>query len=154
MAESRLRCLSCKRPAVIAMYSLFISVVYSLLILYIQYSGLPARLIKMLRAADSNDTESSFLGENDSTGKSSSISISTVHSETEAMDDVNLLPIMNFKDLGSRKKKVLILIIVSTAPQRFDRRQAIRDTWWKHCNGNQVSDYFNIRRGYNTLGNW
>ena len=154
MEKSRLRSLSRKRPSVIAMYSLFISAVFSLLILYIQYSALPARLMKALPAADSNDTESSVIGENDSTGKRSSIPIPTVHSETEAMDDENLLPIMNFKDLGSRKKKVLILIIVTTAPQRFDRRQAIRDTWWKHCTGNQVSDYCDIRRGYTTLGNW
>ena len=48
------------------------------------------------------------------------------------------LPLIDFKDLGSRKKRVLLLIIVSTATQRFDRRQAIRDTWWKHCTGSQV----------------
>ena len=48
------------------------------------------------------------------------------------------LPLLNFKDLGGNKAKVLLLVIVSTAPQRFDRRQAIRDTWWKHCAGDQV----------------
>ena len=152
MAESRLRSLSRKRPSVIAIYSLFISAVYSLLILHIQYSALPGQFIKALRTTDSNNSDLSFIGEQDSPGKGSSISIPTVHSETEAMDDINLLPIMNFKDLGSRKKKVLLLIIVTTAPQRFDRRQAIRDTWWKHCTGNQVSDYCDTGRGYTTLG--
>lgn len=49
-----------------------------------------------------------------------------------------LLPIMDFKELES-KKKLSLLIIVSTAPGRFKRRQAIRDTWWKHCNGSQVT---------------
>ena len=47
-------------------------------------------------------------------------------------------PLLNFKDLGGNKAKVLLLVIVSTAPQRFARRQAIRDTWWKHCTGGQV----------------
>ena len=26
-----------------------------------------------------------------------------------------------------------LLLIVSTAPQRFDRRDAIRKTWWRLC---------------------
>jgi len=64
----------------------------------------------------------------------------TVHSEyMEYMANETSLPLINFKDLGSNKRKVLLLIIVSSAPQRFDRRQAIRDTWWKHCNGSQVN---------------
>lgn len=46
--------------------------------------------------------------------------------------------VIDFKDLGNNKEKVLLLIIVSTAPQRLDRRQAIRDTWWKHCTGDEV----------------
>ena len=31
------------------------------------------------------------------------------------------------------KKKVNILLIASSGPKRSDRRQAIRDTWWKQC---------------------
>lgn len=31
------------------------------------------------------------------------------------------------------RKRVTVLIIVSTAPRRYDRRQAIRETWWRHC---------------------
>ena len=61
-------------------------------------------------------------------------------SEQEYMINRTFLPLIDFKDLGRNKTKVLLLIIVSTAPQRFERRQAIRDTWWKHCNGSQVSD--------------
>ena len=49
-------------------------------------------------------------------------------------------PLINFNDLGTNKTKVLLLLIVSTAPQRYQRRQAIRDTWWKHCSGTQVSN--------------
>lgn len=52
-----------------------------------------------------------------------------------------LLPVMDFKELES-KRKLLLLIIVSTAPRRFKRRQAIRDTWWKHCIGSQVKCVF------------
>ena len=32
-----------------------------------------------------------------------------------------------------KQKNVTIIIIVSTAPKRFDRRMAIRETWWKQC---------------------
>ena len=32
-----------------------------------------------------------------------------------------------------KKKKVDILLIVSSGPRRADRRQAIRDTWWTDC---------------------
>lgn len=40
----------------------------------------------------------------------------------------------NFKlTLPNRKKKVRLLVIVSTAPQRYDRREAIRKTWWSQC---------------------
>ena len=38
----------------------------------------------------------------------------------------------------TRKKRVHLLIIISSAPQRYSRREAIRDTWWSHCK-NQVS---------------
>lgn len=60
-------------------------------------------------------------------------------SESVAMSN---LPLMNFKDLGKYKRKVMLLIIVSTAPKRYDRRQAIRDTWWKHCNSENVKCVF------------
>ena len=130
-----------KLPSAVLFVSAFTFTVA--LLVYTQYSALPGQfVVKALRTADSNNSDSSFVGEQESTGKGSSVSNPTVHTETEAMDNVNLLPLMGFKDLGSRKKKVLLLIIATTAPQRFGRRQAIRDTWWKHCSGSQVSDLF------------
>ena len=33
------------------------------------------------------------------------------------------------------KPQVLLLVIVSSAPRRQDRRNAIRETWWKKCTG-------------------
>lgn len=49
--------------------------------------------------------------------------------------DVTLgLPISHIRDLGESKTRVLLMIIVSTAPVRWERRDAIRQTWWKHCN--------------------
>ena len=33
------------------------------------------------------------------------------------------------------KENVLLLVIVSTAPSRMERREAIRKTWWKKCTG-------------------
>ena len=130
-----------KLPSAVLFVSAFTFTVA--LLVYTQYSALPGQfVVKALRTADSNNSDSSFVGEQESTGKSSSVSNPTVHTENEAMDNANLLPLMGFKDLGSRKKKVLLLIIVTTAPQRFGRRQAIRDTWWKHCSGSQVGDLF------------
>ena len=32
-----------------------------------------------------------------------------------------------------KKKQVDLLLVVSSGPRRADRRQAIRDTWWKDC---------------------
>ncbi|KAJ7389224.1 hypothetical protein OS493_032692 [Desmophyllum pertusum] len=43
------------------------------------------------------------------------------------------ITLMDFNDLGNSKERVLLLVIVGSAPQRSDRRQAIRDTWWRHC---------------------
>ena len=41
-----------------------------------------------------------------------------------------------------KKKYVNVLIIVSSGPRRVDRRNAIRETWWKDCkNTNGVSEY-------------
>ena len=67
-----------------------------------------------------------------------------VKNQTEINDtddsdiDETLDQLIDFKDLGRNKRAVLLLIIVSTAPARFERRQAIRETWWKHCSGNQT----------------
>ena len=60
--------------------------------------------------------------------------------ETDDSDmNETLHQLIDFKDLGRNKRAVLLLIIVSTAPARFERRQAIRETWWKHCSdGNQA----------------
>ncbi len=48
---------------------------------------------------------------------------------------------LNVSDLQEvrNKESVLLLLIVTTAPSRYDRRKAIRDTWWKKCDGNEVS---------------
>ena len=70
--------------------------------------------------------------------------MAAVKNQTEINDtddsDINETPhqLIDFKDLGRNKRAVLLLIIVSTAPARFERRQAIRETWWKHCSGNQT----------------
>ena len=41
-----------------------------------------------------------------------------------------------------KKKNVTLLLIVSSGPKRFERRQAIRDTYWKQCHSSkEVSSY-------------
>ena len=61
-----------------------------------------------------------------------------INSPPTKSDHVRFLPILDFDDLGGNKTKLLLLIVVSSAPQRMARRQGIRETWWKHCTGNQV----------------
>ena len=48
------------------------------------------------------------------------------------------LPITPIKDLGHKKTRVLLVIIVSTSPVRWKRREAIRNTWWRYCNSTEV----------------
>ena len=49
---------------------------------------------------------------------------------------------LNASDLQEvlNKQSVLLLLIVTTAPSRYDRRQAIRETWWKKCDEIEVSE--------------
>ncbi|KAJ7386560.1 hypothetical protein OS493_008697 [Desmophyllum pertusum] len=42
----------------------------------------------------------------------------------------------------NNKVSVLLLVIVSTAPSRYERREAIRATWWKNCDGTEVTCKF------------
>ena len=60
----------------------------------------------------------------------------TDNNETDDSDiNETVHQLIDFKDLGRNKRAVLLLVIVSTAPTRFERRQAIRETWWKYCSG-------------------
>ena len=36
----------------------------------------------------------------------------------------------------AQKEKIDLILIVSSAPERGDRRDAIRDTWWQLCKSN------------------
>ena len=68
--------------------------------------------------------------------QSSPIKAIGVHNKTHEGDSI---PLVDFKDLGKSKKRVLLLVTVGSAPQRSDRRQGIRSTWWKHCQHQQVN---------------
>ena len=39
----------------------------------------------------------------------------------------------NISRVYRERKRVTVLIIVSSAPKRSDRRESIRKTWWKEC---------------------
>ena len=114
-----------KKIPVLLAFLLFISATVCTvgLIFHIHLSTLPGLFMRPVP---------NFLYKNHSDSSVSNEKLST------GLSYASPIPLIDFKDLGSRKKKVLLLIIVSTAPQRFDRRQAIRDTWWKHCTGSQV----------------
>ena len=51
------------------------------------------------------------------------------------------MPTFQLSDLEEvdEKVSVLLLVIVTTAPSRYERREAIRATWWKKCDGMEVS---------------
>ena len=50
-------------------------------------------------------------------------------------------PMFQLSDLQEvdNKVSVTLLVIVTTAPSRYQRREAIRATWWKKCDGIEVS---------------
>ena len=85
-------------------------------------------------------TEHSILNKNESSPNNSTHpDITTI--TIPLMDFNDSIPLMDFNDLGNSKERVLLLVIIGSAPQRSDRRQAIRDTWWRHCTHSQVSKY-------------
>ena len=42
-------------------------------------------------------------------------------------------------DLAENKTHVMLVVVVSSAPVRRERRDAIRDTWWKRCRSGKVN---------------
>jgi len=38
--------------------------------------------------------------------------------------------------ISPNKTRVNLVVIITSAPKRSDRRQAIRDTWWQQCKSN------------------
>ena len=74
------------------------------------------------------------------------------HQDREAFDAFLLThPIFKTFNLPVKtkqeKKKVNILVIVSSAPKRSDRRHGIRQTWWKECqNITKVSLSFSLSK--------
>ena len=45
----------------------------------------------------------------------------------------SVFKMFNISRVYKKKKRVHVLVIVSTAPKRRDRRDGIRKTWWKRC---------------------
>ncbi|XP_078354344.1 uncharacterized protein LOC144638940 [Oculina patagonica] len=76
-----------------------------------------------------------------SSAKNESFPIS-LDKKTREDEPIPLILESDFKDLGNRKKRVLLLVTVGSAPKRSDRRQGIRSTWWRHCNHSQVKCIF------------
>ena len=133
-----------KQPSLCVLYSTFIYafVCTVLLLVYIHFSTLPhcctkpATVSIPLERNIEPTIEMRFTVEQNHDTENLTSLVGT-----ESMEYTNLIPIMDFKDLGHKKRKLLLLIIVSTAPGRFKRRQGIRETWWKNCQDNsQVRD--------------
>jgi len=58
------------------------------------------------------------------------------------------IPLVDFRDLGNGKRRVLLLVTTGSAPQRYDRRQAIRATWWKHYKPSPVNKSIGLSWGW------
>ena len=60
---------------------------------------------------------------------------STWVNRPDKMERLNENPVYARFRIKRKKEraKLSLLIIVSTAPRRSDRRAAIRETWWKQC---------------------
>lgn len=145
-----MRCARILRKPTLLCLLLFCSFTCLMLwMIYVQFSTLPGYMFQPLRTIDQsfNNSLMSIGGVSRPNPETKDVDDVTLVSltnekprrETEAISNANLLPILDFQDLGINKKKVMLLIIVSTAPVRFERRQAIRGTWWKHCTGDMVS---------------
>lgn len=145
-----MRCARILRTPTLLWLLLFCSFTCLMLwMIYVQFSTLPGYMFQPLRTIDQsfNDSLMRIGGVSRPNPETKdvedvilvSLTNEKPRRETEAISNGNLLPILDFQDLGVNKKKVTLLIIVSTAPARFERRQAIRGTWWKHCIGDMVS---------------
>ncbi|XP_074627611.1 beta-1,3-galactosyltransferase 6-like [Acropora palmata] len=122
-----------RHPSLCALYSTFIYafICTVLLLVYIHFSTLPGRYSK-------SDTLNRTLERNiePAIGVRFAVEQSDLGG-TDSVEYTNVIPVIDFKDLGHKKRKLLLLIIVSTAPGRFKRRQGIRETWWKNCHNNR-----------------
>lgn len=71
----------------------------------------------------------------------SKVTYTEQRSNYERTWQTNATPMFQLSDLEEVYKKVSVklLVIVTTAPSRYKRREAIRATWWKKCDGIEVS---------------
>ena len=129
-----------RHPSLCALYSTFIYafICTVLLLVYIHFSTLPGRYSKSdtLNHTLERNIEPAIgvrfaVEQSDDTENLASLG------GTDSVEYTNVIPVIDFKDLGHKKRKLLLLIIVSTAPGRFKRRQGIRETWWKNCHDNR-----------------
>ncbi|XP_068728364.1 uncharacterized protein [Montipora capricornis] len=110
------------------------------LLVYIHFSTLPGRFNGNVKH---NDETTSSDAQSDGKETRSKASVLTDYTHY-----TKLLPVLDFRHLGNKRTKVLLLIIISTAPARFPRRQAVRETWWKHCRKNMQVKCFFVTDGF------
>ena len=73
--------------------------------------------------------------------KNSSASMERQRENITATTENLTLPIMDFEDLKEKKVHILLLLIVRSGASKRNRRDAVRETWWKHCRGTQVMNH-------------
>ena len=63
---------------------------------------------------------------------------------SDRLQHLNKNPVYAKFDIPYQKNqsKYTLLIIVSSAPKRFDRRLAIRETWWQQCKSTKTVSSF------------
>ena len=71
----------------------------------------------------------------------SKVAFTGQRSNYERTWQTNTTPMFQLSNLQEvdNKVSVTLLVIVTTAPSRYKRREAIRATWWKKCDGIEVS---------------
>ena len=71
----------------------------------------------------------------------SKVTYTEQRSNYERIWQTNATPMFQLSDLEEvyNKVSVKLLVIVTTALSRYKRREAIRATWWKKCDGIEVS---------------
>jgi len=71
----------------------------------------------------------------------SKVEYTVKRSDYEPTSQTKATPMFQLSHLPEvdNKVSVTLLVIVTTAPSRYQRREAIRATWWKKCYGIEVS---------------
>ena len=114
-----------------------LSVILVIFFVVINYNSFPRPLVKSL-AAQSALRYNRLQPLREMFANASKVKVTEQRSNTAGSTVQRKLNVTDLQEVQN-KVSVLLLLIVTTAPSRYDRREAIRQTWWKKCDGVEVS---------------